>query len=506
MRRLARATTAGAGALAALAGSILWALPAQACSCGRPDLDAALDDGQSVAIVSRTDDGRADGTSAARATFRIEDSLGPELPETIASSKATGGGCQPFLAPGAVGALVFERKAGDWAIASCLVALLGPALQRVQGNPSAVEGGPATAYAAGPFGNSRLAALDRVGRVVAWDQVAGYGQQVATCPGGKVVVALGRAGSPDDPSGAPELTVHDATTLRVLRTVRLTSTPDHSPLAMRCADDHADRVEILARGGGPGVDLLVVRGTNIETVDVGQAVYAETVPSGFVVLAGGEVGTSLALIRPDGRRSGIADLPDLGSVIPFAVSPDGRTVALSGDRAGPEGDAIVTVDTTTGERLAQFAPGPHYVTGLAWTASGTLLVREVQAPRLRDSIVRAVDRMLTELDRWPATTDLGLFTAVGDAAVAYGDGFRPTVMRHAGSPLVAASLRLAASAHLVALPGAAFAPGGESPAPDRTALVVPSRSSTTVRLVAALGGFAAVAVAAAIALTPRRRA
>lgn len=104
----------------------------------------------------------------------------------------TGASCQPYVAPGALAALYFQRKDAVWQLGSCSSAPLGEALQLAQGDPMVAEGGPPVAYVAGGYGRGRVTAVDREGRAVAWDRTAGSGGAVAVCPGGRTVVVAGR--------------------------------------------------------------------------------------------------------------------------------------------------------------------------------------------------------------------------------------------------------------------------------------------------------------------------
>jgi hypothetical protein len=520
--QVARALSAGAVGLAALAGSILWAMPAKACSCGLPDLDDALAEGHAVAIVTRTDDGSSKGGDPERlpvATFRVLDSIGPEMPGTLRGEMDTGGSCQPYVAPGSLAALVYKRQDGKWYLGSCAWTGIGSAVQRAQGDPVTATGGPAVAYAAGGFGNARLVALDRTGAAVAWDRTPGFGELVATCPGGRTVVAVGRAESVDGPytDNFAELTVHDAVTLRVLRTEELGELTRTYGAALRCVDAGAERVQLLVNEGSRAyhADLLTVGDGRVDRVDVGRASMAQAVDGGFVVLGGENTGAvSVALIRPDGRRSTITELPELRSAEMLAVSPDGRTVAVSGATAGEESQAaVVTVDARTGEGLGMFARDEFYATGLEWTRSGYLLVRDSRGYREPKATVHVLDRTSTERGTWPSVAGdaAGRFTAVGDAAVVYGYGSRPTVTPRQGVPLVVTSLRLASAEHLVAVPGGQFATGGvTAEGSDRASDEVrvaddPDRPSADARTLGVVGGVSAAALAAFMVLRRRNR-
>ncbi len=506
-RHKARALSASGVALAALAGSILWAVPAQACSCGMADMDEALAAGDAIAIVTRTDSGRGaePNTPPPTPTYRVEDSVGPELPGTLYGSADGSEPCESGTEPRTLAAFVVERKDDAWRLAPCGYLDLGPALQRVQGDPVAVAGGPVVAYAAGDYESSRLAALDSAGRIRAWDKIPGYGDHAALCPGGKTVVVLGRTPGKQWTDQLPELTVHDAATLRVLRTVKLGKSAFLLGLAVRCADERAEVVQVLVGDRDDEsypVGLLTVRGDKTKTVDAGRASSARAVPDGFVVLDGVETKTvSLALVRPDGRRSTVAALPDLSYAEGLTVSPDGRTATIAGSGGEPGSDPlVVAIDVESGKRLGELDQ-PN--AGLAWTPAGELLVREEERSGSGQSPVRIYDRALTERGDWPAVPgpSHGHFATLGDAAVVRGTGIRTTVTPREGRPFVFDSIRLAVGGQLVAVPGAEFDVGKR----ELSDVTVADRPSTDARVVGVVGGVSAAALAWVVVLRRRNR-
>jgi hypothetical protein len=125
--RTARRLTAGGSALGAVGAMLVLATPAQACTCGHLDIDAALAEGRTLALVTRTDTAANDARTAAlpTATFRVEGAAGPKPPATLTGAMDTGGSCRPYVAPGSLAALVFQRKAGAWDLGWCTDAELG---------------------------------------------------------------------------------------------------------------------------------------------------------------------------------------------------------------------------------------------------------------------------------------------------------------------------------------------------------------------------------------------
>lgn len=74
---------------------------------------------------------------------------------------------------------------------------------------------------------------------------------------------------------------------------------------MQCADPRGDRVRLLViEPSGKGYpELLTVGEGTIERRSVGRGSVAWAVDDGFLVLDGRPNRVSLALVRPDGKRS-----------------------------------------------------------------------------------------------------------------------------------------------------------------------------------------------------------
>jgi hypothetical protein len=465
--------------LATVAAVLAVPSPARACSCHVPTVTESLGRGHVVAIVTRTDIGPG------QAALTVEDSIGGDLPARLPSSFDGEHSCQEVVRHGAVAAVAAERRDGTWHLGDCRRLDLAEALQYLHGRPEPAAGGPAVAVAAGSYGGSRLAALDRAGRVVGWGGGDGTASHVAACPDGRRVVAVGRPGSPLEP-GLTELTVHEVPTLRVLRTVRLEEDePSHWAVrAMRCADPDAGRVEIVAQTEGSR--FVTVEGVRVEVAGLTAVDAAAATADGFVVTGGGPR-QQLARLRPDGELERLAELPGLSATEHVAVAPDGRTAAVAGYGERLEPEALRTVDLRTGRTLGSWAEPELYVTGLVWIAPDRLLARRWGG---RPAPIRVFDRGLTEVDRLRAAPGYAL-AAVGDAAVTYGDT-RMTVTPAAGRRLVLDELRLARTEHVTALPGRGFGGKDEEPLEDPPGLLYLgiTLSASTLAGAAAAAGFA----------------
>ena len=486
--------------VAAFGATLAVATPAHACSCSYRGVEESLAAGHAVALVTGEAGPVRPGYSDAAETFRVEGSAGPALPARVTPG-STGEPCGMYVPPGRLTALVLERRpdSANWFVGGCPDAMLAPALLRILGDAVAVEGGAPVAYAAGAFGHARLTAIDGLGRTVGFDGLPGRGEQVARCPGGRTLAAVGLADAGESSGVRRVLTIHDAATLQVRRTVTLPQMPGSGVLALRCADARGRHVEIVV---GPSADVtnrvLTVEGRDVTAQEFDTIGAAAPIPGGMLLAVGGR-STSLLHVGPAGTRT-VAVLDGIaveggGSL---AVSPDGRTAAIAGYRdSGPA--SLLTLDLRTGRRLGERTGRPS-TTGLAWAGPDRLLVRAEHDGFSSPAALQVFDRRLTAVGESPVVTGAwgNHVTAVGRAGVVYGEGARLTTVPDSGAPLVADSLRLTAAAHVIAVPGGEFAPGAALPiAADD------SGGGRTVGVLAAavLAGAAAVAPA----LVRRRR-
>lgn len=449
-----------AGAAAALI--VLPAEPAVACSCAPRPVGEILAAGATVAIVSRTDTDHTNGTGQ----FEVLDGVGPlaaELPTRVAVELDDGGSCRPYVPPGGIAALGASRKNGEWSLSGCGGGLgLGPVLLAATGPPRASGDGSPVAFVAGGFGGGRLAALNANGEVTAWDQPSGSGERVAVCPGGNRVVVAGRTDAADYTDRRSELTVHDAATLSVQRTVRLPVGVSGRVAGLRCTDPAAAGVEALVVDINRGVGrLLTVVGPDVAVTEVAGLRSAVASPTGFVAVLSEGANTQgdarlIALIRGVPRT--IVELGEFGVDNAPAVSADGRTVAVFGYPRGNKRNPLLTFDTATGRRLGSWSTADTYVTGMAWSADGRLLVRNEDDYRQDPVALRIFDRNLRGGEPGPAVPGewAGGLYAVGPDAVSAG-GKRFTVTTPSGETLVAEELRLAAANDVAAAEEAAFA-------------------------------------------------
>lgn len=513
-----RRGSAAAAVVAAVAGMLVLAEPAAACSCAIPRVDKALAEGHVVAIVTRTDDDTSDV-----ATLRVEDAVGGELP-----SHWTGplgfSGCEVQVLADGLAAIAFRQEGAEWKTGGCAFDL-GEVLQKVRGRPVVEAKPPAVALAAGSFGGSRLAALDRRGRVVAWDRQAGTGQAAAVCPGGSTVAAFGRSGGVYDVDRRAEVSVHDAATLKVRRTVVLPKRPTREALAIRCLGAQGKRVEVVVHryGAEEGTHLLTVDGGRVSSVPLGHVSAADATGDGFLLAIdkggwGTEGPVSLEWLRGDGTQSVLAE-SDLPYVEHLKVSPDGATIALYATEV--RGRRLVrTLDAATGRQLGEWvldAAGPdRHVNGLGWTAGNELLVRSGEGRAEADPNLRRFDRGMRELGRGTANAGWR-FAVVGDGGVSFDDA-RIRVAEVGAAPLEVAEPRLAAAKAVVPLSGKGFVlpvrggDGGDgADGEDATGglldvLDEPGGAPNVVGITGAIGGMSLLAGGAALLLRRRRRA
>ncbi len=505
-------------ALGVLGAVLVSAEPAHACSCNTRQVDEELRAGNAFAIVTRTD---PDGIDA---TFRVEDALGSDLPATLTGTVDGGISCYAQVAPGQVAALMFERQGPQldepfasrgWFLPVCPEAPLGDVLTRKFGQPRATSTEPVVAVAAGDFGGSSLVALDRRGEAVAWDRRPGAGQTVVVCPGARTVVAYSYPAGPKP----NEVTVHDAATLALRRTVPLKGGAQVSGLS--CADPRGDvvRMSVAFDDDTPEDDAdrleqWTVRGTDIHIDPAPERKRGLATAAGSLLPADGDAGFDR--LAPDGTRTELIRFDGPGEIGQWELAPDGVTVAVTLFPEGPEMEnppdaPVVTFDARSGRVLGTWRTS-EVPDALTWTPAGQLFVRTVPAtatdPRATARTVHILDRTLHERARHPAGS--GYLMTVGESAVTYGKS-RILAIPATGLPRVLSEVRLAATVDLVGLSDAGFEPGdGDAePTPSGDGIVragSPPPASTDGPALGLLGGAAAaVAAAGVLGLTRRRR-
>lgn len=492
-----RPAIAAVAALGTVGALLLLAEPASACSCAVTDVDEAVKRGWAAAVVTNRASERGD-----REPYVVEAEYGADLPARIAPAPdPTCGGPAPM--PGFVEATLVERK-DTWRPLLCGYVDFGDTVLRALGEARAVDGGRAVAVAAGTFGGSRLVALDRQGRAVAWDGQDGTGLMSAACPGGSVVASVGRTGGTyDSEGGAVLLSVHDATTLGLRRSVPLDLPVGNVVTAMRCADRLGSRVEVLVQdyNAGGRFRSLTVTGKKVTKVKLGKLSAVAATPDGFIS------GSSDALTRlsADGTRTEI-----VRDVAParLAVSRDGRTIAVHGS-IGEHDSVVGTLDARSGKLLGEWRP-PGDVSGLAFSGSGRLLVRLGTTGKTGETELRSFDRAMQPLGKGKAGPGR-LFTAVGESGVIY-QRARLNAVRVGEARLIPHELRLAGAEHVVALSAAGFTSGGKaapSEADDLKASVTiddeDASISVDLPLLGAITGGVGLTAAALFGLVRRRR-
>lgn len=469
--------------------------PAWACSCATRDLKEEAARGNAVVVATRTDPG-----GQGWAVLQVEEASDRTVPARLTARMDFGGGCETYLAPGEVGAFLYERRKG--AVESgCGEVDLDRALLRAAGAPKAVPGGVPVAVVAGAFGGSRLAALDEEGRPVAWDGRAGFAERVAACPDGTTVAVAGRAGELAGEWGPLELSMHDSATLALRRSIALEPAPtDVFPnvrvFGLRCTGP--DRAQLVLQRGDLPAEFVTVNGDRTRATPLGEVEAAVPLRDGFLLNVGEHAPTLVRVDGTGGRRT-VVDLPDLDGLERMAVSPDGQSVAYVAYDEEP-GQAVVVRDLRTGADLGRWSDNEFSVSGLAWTGSGELLVRRWKEDATRTSPV-VLDHAARRIGSWAPVNGLGWFDTVGDHVVTYGSARLQAIPR-TGPAQTASDPRLAGALDLTALRPAETFLGATTPATE--ALDARSTDRTARGVLAALAG--ALVLAAGGALRARATA
>ncbi len=434
----------------AFALPILHAPPARACSCDQVRLGEAVAAGNPIAIVRRLDP-----PNQLSYVVQVERATATGLPARIEIEEKDL--CVFDLPVHGIGALALERRGASWRMVHCSSIEVADGLQHVTGAPATSGTGPPVVLAVGGFAGARLAGLDRTGDVVAWDRRPGFGLAVAPCPGGERVAAIGFT-----TENHMELSVHDARTLDVVRTVALPAVGTQD-VALACRDEAGNRVDLVAargtaEGEAPG-QWVSIRGTDTTARDLPGLGGTAATADGFVVTVVSKAPPVLVRLDAVGDQKVLhrfSDEPGQAGRSEFrvrpgsvAVSRDGRTIAVVESDNDTGFQSLLAIDSRSGELIRRqdlFSGG-----SLAWTRSGRLIFSQGGAPSERRVIELNAD--LRPVAHRSTVGAGGHLAAIGDDVVTYGVGrlaVHPALGR--GQAREASELRLVGARQVIDLP------------------------------------------------------
>jgi len=314
--RRARRLLFAAAAVAAAVGF----LPAGAsgCSCARTDPRDWLAGG-GVALIGSVVSERSEGRGS-RYTVRVERGWGADLGGEV---DIGGGGdetsCGFRWKVGERVAALLLRDGDGWRTNLCLLVEPDELEAATRPFPEPLGRGRVALLAAGAFGRSRLMALDRRGRILAYGRGGGETRQVSVCPGSRRVVELVTARS------RARVVVRQLRTMDVLRALPA----PFDATEVRCSTRTADSLLVASIGYRRGrVEARVLRGRDGRVSPLGRAPGDSVALGRRTAYVGGPngvvaIGPAAGRVRP---VAGPANATDL------ALSPGGRRLALLAPR------------------------------------------------------------------------------------------------------------------------------------------------------------------------------
>jgi hypothetical protein len=370
--------------------------PGRACSCALPDPRDALASSDG-AFVGTLESRRQVGQQAVL-LFSVDRALKGQIGKTVEVVTASNGAACGIEAPtGTRVGLVLDRRDGAWHGHLCWqfapAELLAAALPLPPPNGS----GPVTLVVGGDMGGTRLLALDRQGRTLAYGKGVGRAGLVAVCPGRSRLAEIAFTGS------GTKLVVRTTSTLRIVRRHALTLPGSRYPYRLGCEDASGTSVVVFGKwplGESPvKAALYRVRAGRVRALWQGAA-YDADITSTTAHLSAGLEGRSLVRVRlRTGRVQRIATLPC--GVAPLASNGAGKL--LAGVCAGPSRPTrLVRADLGASPARVRTTriSGREVYGQLFWLPAGRLLFVPAYggtAARVLDASLRTSSRF-----RWTA--------------------------------------------------------------------------------------------------------
>jgi hypothetical protein len=213
----------------------------RACSCALPDPRAALAQADGAFIGTLVS--RRQLEQRAELTFSVERTLKGSIGQTVEVVTASNGAACGLEAPiGTRLGLVLERRAGAWHGHLCWQFAPAELLTAALPLPAPNGRGPIALVVGAGMGDTRLLALDRRGRTLAYGRGGGRAGLVAVCPGSERLAELAYVGS------GTTLAVRTSRTLRIVRRQTVQLPGGRYALRLGCQDRSGSSVVVFARG------------------------------------------------------------------------------------------------------------------------------------------------------------------------------------------------------------------------------------------------------------------
>jgi hypothetical protein len=390
--------------------------PALACVCvaGDPRDGLAESDAAFVGKLIRTDTPtRPDISSGEETTwtFRVDVAVKGDLGgEVVVRGYSPGGSCG-FQVPasGRLGVLL-HNEAGHWRGGLCSQMGVDELLAAAGALPKPNGVGPVPFLVGGSFGETRLLALDALGRTLAYGAGRGDTLALGVCPGSRYAVEAVH----DEGEGF--LAVRDLHTFEVVRELTVARGTSPSASAVACLDEGGDRALAIDGWGEGRSRIWLADGDQAELTFEGDVREARLHGDlAVVALPGGE----LIAVHADARRVQLGHLPNGLSNI--ALSPDRSMVAGIVIGAGVSGEPpteVVLVQLPDGQVLRSPLEGWNDIGDVAWLDDQRLAYLPGGGDDDRARVYDTSMREIGGFDGWNTSE----VTVVGETAYGMGWG------------------------------------------------------------------------------------
>lgn len=369
--------------------------PGRACSCALPDPRAALAQADGAFVGKLVSRRHVDQNAVL--TYSAERALKGSIGATVEVVTASNGAACGIEAPvGTRSGLILERRGGAWHGHLCWQFDPEELLSAALPLPPPNGRGPVALIVGAQLGDTRLLALDRRGRTLAYGRGGGRVSLVSVCPERHRLAELAHTGT------GTTLVIRNTRTLRIVRRQTLSLPGRRYAQRLSCADSAGASVVVFAHGplGDSPARAAIYRVKRDRVLALWNgAAYDAGITQSAAYLSGGTSGRDLLRVDLDTRR--VRRL----ATLPGATSPvlNDRETLLAGvvTRVGRP-SRIVRVDPTARPaRVRSTAvPGQDVYAQVFWLENGQLLF----VPAYGADDARALDSALRTRShfRWRA--------------------------------------------------------------------------------------------------------
>jgi hypothetical protein len=345
---------------------------AGACSCAGVDPRERLADGEAALVgrvVAKRPSQDVPFGEGYQYTVRVERQFHVELgSEVLLAAGANEGSCGFEWEVGERVGTFLQRDGGDWTTNLCQLVEPAELERALLPYPQPLGRGHPALLAGGQFGDARVMALDRRGRILGYGFGRGSVRRISVCPGSHRTVELFESGR------RTLYAVRSVRSLRVLRTARL----PRDTVELACANRRGSWVFAAAVDYPTKRSLGRVRVFRVER----RRAFRLAAAAGDTVAFGpgaAYIGSRDRVLSVDLERGRVARVAAARSPSQLAASPDGERLALF-DR---DGLRVIELGSRRTRSLPLRSAGP-----LLWLAADRLLARVGGEARIYDAGLR----------------------------------------------------------------------------------------------------------------------